>query len=367
MQQQPVKAEGTKYQDFFLGLITEKKWRMLRHLLLLVPLAITTYPEVDRALLETAKIPNPELFVAALRKGMLLMFIIAVFIIYFNIFVLIPRLLFKNKFLYYFICCLTIAMVYFISEHNIAAWYMRDYKQYMPEIANWSVKGFVDSVFTPLVFLAATTGYKVFKKWMIDNKLLSEMKQAKIEEELANLKNQINPHFLFNTLNNLNTLISTDTAKASAVVLGLSDVLRYHLYEADAEKVLLKKDIEILKQLLELEKLRRDDFQFSINTEGTLTGVMVPPFTFINFIDNAIKHSADNRNFSFITLEFKITGSTLVFSCKNSIPPVAVVSKAGGIGLQNIKRRLELMYGNAFTLDIANEQNTYTVTLTLPV
>jgi hypothetical protein len=359
--------ETTKYQNIFLSLITSKRWRIVRHLLLLVPLAITSYPEVDASLLETAKIPHPEILIAALRKGMLLMFVIEVFIIYLNIFVLVPRLLFKNKFLYYFICCIVIAFVYFITEHNIAAWFLRDYKQYMPEIATWSVKGFIDTVFAPLVFLAGTTGYKVFKKWIIDNKLLSEMKQAKIQEELANLKNQINPHFLFNTLNNLNTLISTDTVKASAVVLGLSDVLRYHLYEADAEKVLLKKDIDILKQLLELEKLRRDDFQFSINTEGILNGVMVPPFAFINFIDNAIKHSADNRNFSFITLDFKLTANTLVFCCKNSMPPVAIVSKPGGIGLHNIKRRLELMYGDAFTLDIASQDNTYTVTLTLPV
>ncbi len=367
MQQQLVTAEGIKYQDIFLRLITDKRWRIVRHLMLLVPLAITSYPEVDVSLLETAKIPHPELFIEALRGSILWIFVISVFIIYLNLFVLIPRLLFKNKFLYYFISSMVIASVYFISERNIVNWFMRDYKTFMPEMAVWSVKGFVDSVFTPLVFLAATTGYKVFKKWIVDNKLLAEMKQAKIQEELVNLKNQINPHFLFNTLNNLNTLISTDTAKASAVVLGLSDVLRYHLYEADAEKVLLKKDIDILKQLLELEKLRRDDFQFSINTEGVLNGVMVPPFTFINFIDNAIKHSADNRNFSFISLDFKLLDNTLVFCCKNSIPPVAIVSKPGGIGLQNIKRRLELMYGSAFTLDIASHDNTYTVTLTLPV
>jgi Histidine kinase len=358
---------NAKYQDIFLKFITSKKWRIVRHLILLVPLAITSYPEVDLAILKTVNVHHPELFVAAIRSGNLVIFAISVFIIYFNLFVLIPRLLFKNKFLYYFICSIAIALVYFIAEHNIVNWFMRDYKALMPEFATWSVKGFIDAVFTPLVFLAATTGYKVFKKWVIDNKLLHEMKQAKIQEELTNLKSQINPHFLFNTLNNLNTLISTDTVKASAVVLGLSDVLRYHLYEADAEKVLLKKDIAILKQLLELEKLRRDDFQFSINAEGNLAGIMVPPFTFINFIDNAIKHSADNRNFSFITLDFKLTGTTLVFCCKNSMPPVAIVSKPGGIGLQNIKRRLELMYGDTFALDTIYQEHTYTVTLTLPV
>jgi Histidine kinase/GHKL domain len=359
--------ETAKYQDIFLKFITSKKWRIVRHLLLLVPLAITSYPAIDPVVLEAVKIDQPELLISALKKGMLAIFVISVFIIYLNLFVLVPRLLFKNKFLYYFITCMAIAVIFFIAEHQIANLFLKNYEKLIPELKEWSVKGFIDSVFSPLVFLAATTGYKVFKKWVIDSRQLSELKQAKIQEELMNLKSQINPHFLFNTLNNLNTLITTDAAKASAVVLGLSDVLRYHLYEADAEKVLLKKDIAILKQLLELEKLRRDNFQFSIAVEGEINGIMVPPFTFINFVDNAIKHSADNRGFSFITLDFTVTDGLLTFSCKNSVAPVAVARKAGGIGLQNIQRRLELMYGNAFTLNIENQDKTYQVTLILPV
>jgi Histidine kinase len=366
MQQETVTAEAANYQNFFLSLLLDKKWRLLRHVLLLVPLAIAAYPALDMAILESVKINNPKAFVAGINKAAVALLIVSVAIIYFNLFVLIPRLLFRNRFFYYFIACIVIALAYYITEHALADFFLKEYDKLLP-VADWSVKGFIDSVLIPLIFLAGTAGYKVFKKWIMDNRLLGELRQAKTQEELMNLKSQINPHFLFNTLNNLNTLITTDSAKASAVVLGLSDVLRYHLYGADAEKVLLKKDIEILKQLLELEKLRRDNFQFSFTVEGTINGIMVPPFTFINFIDNAIKHSADNRGFSFITIDFKVADGLLTFSCKNSVPPVAVARKTGGIGLQNIQRRLELMYGDAFTLDVVNQDKTYHVTLTLPV
>jgi LytS/YehU family sensor histidine kinase len=197
--------------------------------------------------------------------------------------------------------------------------------------------------------------------------LLAEMREAKIQEELTNLKNQINPHFLFNTLNNLNTLISTDAGKASAVVLGLSDVLRYQLYEANGDKVLLKKDIEIVRQFLELEKIRRDNFQFGITVEGTVGGVMIPPFIFINFVENAIKHSADNKGFSYISLDFTVANGYLNFNCNNSKPAMAVIKNTGGLGLQNIKRRLELMYANTFTLAINDEAKEFTINLKLPV
>ena len=185
--------------------------------------------------------------------------------------------------------------------------------------------------------------------------------------ELINLRSQLNPHFLFNTLNNLNTLITVDSNKASAVVLGLSDVLRYQLYEADENKVLLKKDIEILRQFLELEKIRRDNFQFSIKTEGDIAAIFIPPFIFINFVENAIKHSVDNTGFSYISLDFNVAGSHLYFTCKNSKPSTIKVKVNGGLGLQNIKRRLELMYEDKFTLETKDDEKEFLIALALPL
>ncbi len=353
-------------QHVFLKLLLSPKWRLVRHLLLVAVMMVSTYPGIDPSIFKTVKLDHPEKLVAAINKGALIVFFVSMTFIYINIFLLIPKLLFRNRFLYYFLACFAIGIAYYLAEVTLSAYLLRDYPDLLPS-KGLSVKGFIDSTLVPLIFLAATAGYKVFKKWIVDNAQLTALKDARMKEELVNLRNQINPHFLFNTLNNLHTLIETDKAKASAVVLGLSDVLRYHLYETNSEKVLLKKDIEIVRLLLELEKLRRDDFQFSLNMEGDLSGLMIPPFTFINFIDNAIKHSADNRKFSYIAIDFKVVENRLTFTCKNSMPAVSIVRKEGGIGLLNIRRRLELMYGKDFTLNAGNNGNTYLVTLMLPL
>jgi Histidine kinase len=353
-----------KPQHILLALIMEKKWRWVRHLLLLLPLAINAYPDVDVNTFKDVNINRPDLLVAAIEKVAACLFVLSILLIYFNLFVLVPKLLFKNRFLYYFIAAIGLAVVYYLCDTAFAYYFLGNYKKLL-QLPNFSIKGFIDSTLLPIIFLAATSGYKVFKKWIADNRLLTEMKAAKAEEELNKLKSQINPHFLFNTLNNLQTLISSNTEKASAVVLGLSDVLRYHLYEASADKVLLKKDIAIAQQLLELEKIRRDDFQFSITVEGNTNGLMIPPYIFTNFIENAIKHSVDNRQFSYVSLHFLVADGHLLFTCKNSKPAIGVVNKTGGIGLQNVQRRLELLYGTGFTLDIQDAAKEFTITLKL--
>jgi len=172
---------------------------------------------------------------------------------------------------------------------------------------------------------------------------------------------------LFNTLNNLNTLITTNPGKASAVALGLSDLLRFYLYEADKDSVLLKKDIEILKQVLELEKIRRTDFQFALITNSNINGIIVPPFIFTNFVENAIKHSLSDNSFSYVNIAFSAEGDYLVFDCENSIPKYRTVNEYGGLGLKNIQRRLELIYGDDYNLEINETGNKFTVKLTLPL
>jgi Histidine kinase/GHKL domain len=359
--------QNSKSQHILLAFIMDKKWRWLRHLILMVALAVNIYPDVDADTFKLINIKDPQLLVAAFQKDSLALYIVSIALINLNLLVLVPKLLLKNKYLYYFAASIGVAIVYYLCETGITLYLLTPFKEVLP-LPSFSVKGFIDSTITPLIFLAATSGYKIFKKWILDTRLLNELKMAKAAEELDKLKSQINPHFLFNTLNNLQTLIATNTEKASAVVLGLSDVLRYHLYEAVADKVLLKKDIAIAQQLLELEKIRRDDFQFSIVVEGNIAGVMLPPYIFTNFIENAIKHSADNRKFSYVSLGFLAADGYLHFTCKNSKPSnTESKNKTGGIGLQNIQRRLELLYNKNFVLDMQDGEKEYTVTLKLPI
>lgn len=195
---------------------------------------------------------------------------------------------------------------------------------------------------------------------------MNQLQQINLKTELEQLKSQINPHFLFNTLNNLLVLTKTDPDKAGQVLLGLSDLLRYQLYDSSQDRIQLSKDIAFINNLLALEKIRKDDFDYQVNTEGKIDGLALPPFLFIPFIENAIKHGASSVGHSWLTVNFKLDGKKLIFTAENSKPPIKK-QLPGGLGLNNIKRRLELLYPNDHQLDIKDDAHTYFVTLTIPV
>jgi Histidine kinase/GHKL domain len=346
--------------SILLKLLIGKKWSLLRHVCLIIFLGILFYPSIDETMISKVSPLNAKEIVLGIRKASIVTYFVTLIFIYFNLFFLTPKFLMRNKFVVYITGCLIAIFLIFISDVVVSSYFLKMVEEIVP-LPTISLKGFVDSSLVPIVFLAACAGFQVFKKWIVDSEQLAELKQTKVEQELTNLKNQINPHFLFNTLNNLNTLITVDAKKASAVVLGLSDVLRYQLYEAVEQKVLLKKDIEILGQFLELEKIRRDNFEFSINVEGDISSIL------INFVENAIKHSIDNTGFSYISIHFSVSNNVLNFDCQNSKPSIIKAKVNGGLGLQNIKRRLELMYEEKFTLDIKDDKKEFLIKLQLPL
>jgi Histidine kinase len=352
--------------SLLLQMLIGKKWSIVRHISLIVFLGILFYPSIDETMISKVSPLNSKEIVLGLRKASVVAYVVTLFFVYFNLFFLSPTFLMRNKFVAYISSCLIAIFFIFVSDVLVSSYFLKMVEDLAP-LPTISLKGFVDASLIPIVFLAACAGYQVFKKWIVDSAQLADLKQTKVEQELTNLKNQINPHFLFNTLNNLHTLINIDQAKASSVVLGLSDVLRYQLYEANDDKVVLKKDIQVLKQFLELEKIRRDNFQFSINIEGNIAGVLIPPFIFINFIENAIKHSVDNQGFSFIALSFEMKNNTLFFTCKNSKPSVIKAKINGGLGLKNISRRLELIYAENHQLKIKDTEKEFLIELNISI
>lgn len=200
---------------------------------------------------------------------------------------------------------------------------------------------------------------------MADKLLIYELEQSKTSAELEQLKNQINPHFLFNMLNNANVLTKKDPEKASQVLMKLSDLLRYQLYDSARDKVLLTSDIHFLEDFLNLEKVRRDSFDFLISKEGDLSGVQIPPLLFISFVENAVKHNNDATKPSYVHLYFDLRAGRLFFKCINSKPMLKSIGNTGGLGLTNIKRRLELLYPATHSLIIDEDPEKYCVTLTL--
>ena len=229
-----------------------------------------------------------------------------------------------------------------------------------------SVMHFIQVGAVCAVLLGAVVGLKVFKKWITDVQQMQELQEINMRTELEQLKSQVNPHFLFNTLNNLLVLVKTDPERASQVLLGLSDLLRYQLYDSAREKILLSKDIDFIKNLLALEKIRKNDFSFEIETEGNIDKVKLSPFIFIPFVENAIKHGASSVGHSYLTLHFRVTDNELYFVAENS-KPVIKKNSIGGLGLKNIKRRLELLYPNNHTLEIKEDTDKYIVNLIIPL
>ncbi|WP_315824824.1 sensor histidine kinase [Paraflavitalea speifideaquila] len=168
-------------------------------------------------------------------------------------------------------------------------------------------------------------------------------------------------------LNNANVLTRTDPDKASEVLYSLSDLLRYQLYGSRAPLVPLPGEIKFLQNLLELECIRRDHFSFSITKPEQFPLVMVPPLLFITFAENAVKHSAEAKNASYVHLQFELQGKTLYFTCSNSRPqgPGRNGVEPGGLGLVNIGRRLELLFPERHSIQVNKLTHQYTVMLIL--
>jgi LytS/YehU family sensor histidine kinase len=189
-----------------------------------------------------------------------------------------------------------------------------------------------------------------------------------MQSELKQLKNQINPHFLLNMLNNANVLTMENPEEASQVLSKLNDMLRYQLNDSTKEKVSLSADIHFLTDFLNLEKIRRDNFEVIISKEGNINNVSIPPLLFIPFVENAIKHNPDNDNSSYVHLYFKVQGQRLQFICENSKPEIPFKKhETGGLGLANIRRRLDLLYNTNYILEITDNKTTYKIILKLTI
>ena len=183
----------------------------------------------------------------------------------------------------------------------------------------------------------------------------NEKKQKVIEAELAWLKNQINPHFLFNTLNNISSLTQINADEAQNAVMQLSDLLRYAMYETNNPRVPITGEVDFMRNYIELMKLRCNEMtkveaQFSISNTQT----EIAPLLFISLIENAFKHGTNSNAPATIDIHLEQVNDTIIFTCDNTNNPKSTKDRSGsGIGLENTRRRLELMYHGNYTWEQA--------------
>lgn len=208
-------------------------------------------------------------------------------------------------------------------------------------------------------------------KSMIDKsrqqKLEKDSKQESLLSELSYLKAQVNPHFLFNTINSVYVLIKIDPDKAAEMLIKLSDLLRSQLYDFSGEKITIEEEISYLENYIELEKLRRAH-RVAVNIEkiGDLSGFSLPPLMMIPFLENCFKHlssNTDKPNIVHLSIERKPPFLHVVF--ENTFDVQSEPKKEGGIGLTNVKRRLALLFPNQHQLSIKEENGYFKVNLQL--
>lgn len=215
----------------------------------------------------------------------------------------------------------------------------------------------------------ASTLYKILTDWLIHQNEKMALERQNLQSELKFLKSQINPHFFFNTLNNLYALTLKKSDLAPEIVLRLSEMMRYMLYESNEKQVPLEKEVNYIKNYLELEKLRQGDrFDISFDIKGEISDKEIAPLMFIPFLENSFKHGLDNQIKSgFVNILLQLNEDSIELSIENSKPPNIAPKpagkKSGGIGLENVKRRLKLIYPKRHKLEIFEKPHSFRVFL----
>jgi hypothetical protein len=229
---------------------------------------------------------------------------------------------------------------------------------------------FINTFFIALLIAGFNTAIEVTNRWFTEEQARKEIEKEHMQSELAFLQNQVSPHFFMNTLNNIHSLIEADQRLAQNAVLKLSEMMRYLLYESGRGTTTLKKEIEFLKSYVKLMQLRVDE---SVKVEFDLPdhfkNVNLPPLLFISFIENAFKHGVSYREPSALSFTLRQNENSLEFTSVNSIStysePTSVINH-GGIGLENIRKRLDLLYGGKHKLIIEDSGHEFMVKLIIP-
>ncbi|MFO7827478.1 MAG: histidine kinase, partial [Bacteroidales bacterium] len=215
-------------------------------------------------------------------------------------------------------------------------------------------------------FIKESYGRLIEKNNVEKQKRLTEIKLK--EARLKLLQGQINPHFLFNMLNNLYGLVKESADESREVIVKLSDLLDYMLYECDKPKVSLKREIEFIQDYIELERIRHDE-HFNVKTSfpDLKEDILIAPLILFPFVENAFKHGFHNPEKSKLNMEISVNPKSLLFFIENSITKNTedqyLKQEGKGIGLRNIQERLELIYKDKYQLDIFNKENTFVVKL----
>ncbi len=290
-----------------------------------------------------------------------------------QMYLLIPKLLMKKKIVSYAVVSLVFAKIVWWASFIFFNRFIAPVKYGTPIEKFWFSPPWeihfqgLKSAFPMVMITGVAVSIKLLKKWYLENDRNQKIEKEKLGMELEMLKAQVHPHFLFNTLNNLYSLTLTKSDAAPIVVTHLSGLLRYMLYECNEKEVPLNNEIAVLKKYVELEKLRygnRLDVSFSCT--GQTTGLMIAPLLLLPFVENSFKHGVSEQlDQCWINIHLHAEGGQVIFQLSNSCSYDKQPHTDGGIGLQNIQKRLDLIYTGNYHLNITEQEEMYAVKLTM--
>lgn len=206
-----------------------------------------------------------------------------------------------------------------------------------------------------------------FITWFDEIKLKQALKDKNHEMEMALIKSQLDPHLLFNTINNIDALILKDPMKASDYLNRLSDIMRFVLYETKVDKILLSQEIEYIEKYIELQKIRTaNETYVHFTVKGNIGNILIAPMVFIPFIENAFKHTNNKKLENAITVEITVKAESTQLICENKFDSMSVKQSIGGLGNELVQKRLDLIYAGRQTLEINKNDDLYRVKLIIP-
>ena len=303
-------------------------------------------------------------FVHALSNEIINVFFYAA-VVYFNLKYLIPNYLTKNKFLTYGGLLVLSAVI--ITPLKVIVFYFKYGNS--PEAQNDLIQNLNWYFIFTFVIASASTLVSIVKDWVQQVTEKQQLQTQTMQSELRFLKSQINPHFLFNTLNNLYALTLKKSDKAPEIVIKLSEMMRYMLYECNEKRVLVSKEVNYIYNYLDLEKLRQGkNVDITFETDGDISEQTIAPLMFIPFLENSFKHGLSNQiSKGFVNIRLSVERNKVYFFIENSkaekLPLKDKNRPSGGIGLVNVHRRLNLLYPDSYELNIDDTPTTYAVNL----
>jgi len=310
-------------------------------------------------------------------------------IFYGNYLVLIPKLFFKERKLQYYLAStglvISLFFIFMFISHLIFIRFQNDQpgqtrenrivqqeRGRRPELSRRPLRipfgpmGVSTYMFNAIAFTVFAFGIRMIERNALIAKRQKELEKEKLNSELAFLKNQISPHFFFNTLNNIYSLIDINKEDSQNAVLKLSKMMRYLLYESEQGETRLSDEIDFMNNYIDLMRLRvSEKVRLSVSFPENHENIAIPPLLFISVIENAFKHGISYREKSFISITMEMTGNMINFICENSIVTKTENDNSvnAGIGLENLRKRLALLFPSRHELEIDRSQTAFRVTV----